>query len=252
MKSLPILRSVFLLVLGAACASWVLVVGASAGGEVKQTRQAPRVIDPGSADRAPSDAIVLFDGTGLSEWEGPGHSTPRWKVEDGILTVEKRTGDLFTKRKLGDIQLHLEWRIPVGEGKKGESSGNSGIKFHTAYEVQILNSYQNKSNPMGQAGAVYKQHAPLVNACLKPGEWQSYDIVFRAPYWDDEGKLAKRGTLTVLHNGVLVQDKAPILGRTNSNKPVSKETKQAFFLQSHGSAVSFRNIWVRELEREGL
>lgn len=215
----------------------------------------PEVIDPGSSDRAPSDAIVLFDGGDLSsEWKwDPGRKNPGWDVEDGVLTVRPGSGSLTTKRAFGDIQLHLEWRSPESaRDKKGESSGNSGIKFHEAYEIQILNSYRNTSNPMGQAAAVYKQHPPMVNACRAPGDWQTYDIIFRAPHFDEAGKLVKKGTFTVFHNGVLVHEVAEIQGRTNSNKPARPEYRQPFFLQDHGSRVSFRNIWVRELPRKPL
>ncbi|MEE3055441.1 MAG: DUF1080 domain-containing protein [Planctomycetota bacterium] len=210
--------------------------------------KAPRVIDPGSSTKAPSDAIVLFDGKNLDEWvEKKGGGA--WKVEDGIMTIAPGTGDMYTKRKFGDIQLHMEWRIPADSKRKGESKGNSGIKFHSAYEIQVLDNFKNQSNPKGQAGSVYKQHVPLVNACRPPGQWQTYDIVFRAPYFDKAGKRVKMGTFTVFHNGILVQDKVNIFGRTNSNRPVSPDYKQAFFLQDHGSLVSYRNIWVRELER---
>jgi len=208
-----------------------------------------KVVDPGPAGGVPSDAIVLFDGKDLSRWRSGGGEA-RWKVEDGVLTVVPKTGDLTTRDSFGDIQLHLEWRIPSDVKGEGEGRGNSGIKLHEAYEIQILDSFGSTSSPLTQAGAVYKQHAPLVNACRKPGEWQSYDIVFRSPRFDSSGVLKKHGTFTVLHNGVLIQDKVKILGRTNSTKPVKPDLKQPFFLQDHGFAVSFRNIWVRELEPE--
>ncbi|HLU48330.1 MAG TPA: DUF1080 domain-containing protein [Planctomycetota bacterium] len=206
------------------------------------TVESPRAVDPGPPGGPPSDAIVLFDGEDTSEWKG------RWKVEDGALIAGG--GDLVTKRAFGDVQLHLEWRTPENPKGSAENRGNSGIKLHEAYEIQILDSYgRTDVNPKRQAGSVYAQTAPLVNASRKPGEWQTYDIIFRAPYFDDAGKLVKHGTFTVLHNGVLVQDRTKILGRTNSTKPVSPEYKQPFFLQDHGAPVAFRNIWVRELER---
>ena len=222
-----------------------------AEGEKKKEHVAPRVIDPGGLARAPSDAIVLFDGTDLSEWRGR-DGEPRWTVEDGVLTVNRRAGDLTTKRSFGDIQFHIEWRIPANASGRGEGRGNSGIKFHEAYEIQIIDSYRNKSRPTGQAGAVYAQTPPLVNASRKPGEWQSYDIIFRSPYFDADGNLLRHGTFTVFHNGVLVQDRTRILGRTNSPRRVKPDYEQPLFLQAHGSPVSFRNIWVRELEREKL
>ena len=216
-----------------------------------QAVKAPRTIEPGSATKAPSDAIVLFDGKNLDEWVGR-KGAASWTVKDGIMTVAPGRGDMYTKRKFGDIQFHMEWRTPAATKRKGESKGNSGIKFHSAYEIQVLDNYKNQSNPKGQAGSVYKQHVPLVNACRPPGEWQTYDIVFRAPYYDKDGKRVKMGTFTVFHNGILVQDKVNILGRTNSNKPVAPDYKQPFFLQDHGSMVSYRNIWVRELKRAPL
>lgn len=217
-----------------------------------RSAEPPPVVEPGGNGKPPSDAIVLFDGSGLDEWTGPGGREPKWEVEDGILTITPRSGSLHTRRRFGDIQLHLEYRIP-DEKKRGESRGNSGIKFHEAYEIQILDNYENTSSPMGQCASVYKQHAPLVNACRPPLEWQTFDIVFRAPYFDESGKEVKHGTFTVFHNGVLVQDNAEIYdGRTNSSRPVSPDYEQPFFIQDHGSPLSFRNIWVRELERKPL
>jgi hypothetical protein len=231
---------------------WIALANADTPAKPRGPAKTPPVVDPGGPGKAPSDAIVLFDGTSLAEWTGPGGRPPGWKLEGGVLTAVPGAGNLHTRRKLGDIQLHLEFRIPV-EKKQGESRGNSGIKLHEAYEIQILDNYENSSSPMGQCASVYKQHAPLANACRPPGEWQTYDIVFRAPYFDASGKEVKHGTFTVFHNGVLVQDNAEIYdGRTNSKEPVSPEYRQPFFLQEHGSAVSFRNIWVRELERRPL
>ncbi len=215
-----------------------------------ETPPPPRkVVDPGPVGGVPSDARILFDGKDLSRWRSA-DGEPRWKVDGGVLTVAPGTGDLTTRDSFGDVQLHLEWRIPQEVKGEGEARGNSGIKLHEAYEIQILDSFGSVTSSLTQAGAVYKQHAPLVNACRKPGEWQTYDIVFRSPRFDAKGEIQKHGTFTVFHNGVLIQDKVKILGRTNSTKPVSPELKQPFFLQDHGFAVSFRNIWVRELEPE--
>ncbi len=226
--------------------------------------KAPPIIAPGTNGAPPSDAIVLFDGKNLDEWETRKSEPAGWKVEDGVMSVPTgqqkkddpglRGGDMRTKRKFGDIQLHLEWRSPMRkravDGKGGENLGNSGIKFHEAYEVQILDSYQlDPHRPTGMAGAVYKQHVPLVNACRAPGEWQTYDIVFRAPWFDEKGKILRHGTVTVLHNGVLIQDNVTVWGRTNSNAPDPKDYRNSFFLQDHGAPVSYRNVWVRELER---
>jgi hypothetical protein len=223
----------------------VLLAGPALSREGKRVT-APRVVDPGAAGGAPSDAVVLFDGKSLEGFRGR-KGEAGWKIEDGVLTVVPGSGDIVTRKGFGDVQLHLEWREPPGTKGSDEQRGNSGIKFHEAYEIQILDSYHNDSNPLCQAGAVYKQHAPLVNVCRKPGEWQSYDIVFRAPRFADQ-KLVKRGTLTVIQNGVLVQDHVEILGRTNSSEPVKPDYRQPLLLQDHGTAVGFRNIWLRELE----
>ena len=217
-----------------------------------QAADAPPIVDPRGSNQPPADAIVLFDGTHLNEFRNASGETPAWSVKEGILTSVPGTGNLFTRRAFGDIQLHIEWRVG-DEGKTGESNGNSGIKFHEAYEIQILNSYgMSPERSKGQAGAIYNQHPPYVNACRPPGEWQTYEIVFRSPYFSPNGRLIKNGTFTIFHNGVLVQDHENVLGRTNSNVPARPDYKQPFFLQDHGSRVSFRNIWVRELERKSI
>jgi hypothetical protein len=225
--------------------------------EEKAASPSLKTVDPGPAGAPPADAIVLFTGNvpsggsrgenHLARWRS-GAGDARWQVEDGVLTVVPGTGDLTTRDAFGDIQLHLEWRIPAAVTGEGESRGNSGIKLHEAYEIQILDSHGRNSNALTQAGAVYKQHAPLVNACRPAGEWQSFDIIFRAPRFDAEGKLARHGTFTVFQNGILIHDRVKILGRTNSTRPPKPDYKQPFFLQDHGARVSFRNIWVRELE----
>lgn len=212
-------------------------------------RASPAKVDPGPPGGPPSDAIVLFDGKDLSRWRGR-NGDARWKVGDGVLTIAPGTGDIVTRQGFGDCQLHLEWRIPAEVKGEGEGRGNSGLKFHEAYEIQILDSHPSRSNALVQAGAVYKQHGPLVNACRKAGEWQSYDIVFRTPRFDAEKKLTRSGTFTVFLNGVLIQDHAKILGRTNSTKPVPLDERQPLLLQDHGSPVSFRNVWIRELAPE--
>ncbi len=247
MTKQTVFRSFVFLV--ACCVSSVIYLGSPSSATTTESAEVPRIVDAGPAGGPPSDAIVLFDGTALAEWRGR-RGEAKWDVKDGVLTIAPGTGQITTKRSFGDIQLHIEWRIPANARGGGESRGNSGIKFHEAYEIQILDSYQNRSRPTGQAGAVYKQHAPLVNVSRKPGEWQTYEIIFRAPFFDAAGKLRKPGTFTILHNGVLVQDRAKVVGRTNSKVPVKPDYRQPFFLQDHGSAVSFRNIWVRELERQ--
>ena len=253
-KSLAARRLLFLSPVAVVAIAALLILAIDRPGEARlagsqNKNTVPRIVDPGPPGGPPSDAIVLFDGKDLSAWRGP-KGEPSWKVEDGVLTIDPGEGSLTTRRAFGDIQFHIEWRVPADARGKSESRGNSGIKFHEAYEIQILDSYQNRSRPTGQAGAVYAQTPPLVNACRKPGEWQTYDIVFRSPRFDVDGKRLEQGTFTVFHNGVLVQDRTKIQGRTNSPRRVKPDYKQPLFLQAHGSLVNFRNIWVRELERE--
>jgi hypothetical protein len=210
-----------------------------------RAEEEPRVVNPGPP---PADAIVLFDGTDLSRWQGKSGGNAKWRVEDGVATVNG-TGDIVTKQPFGDCQLHIEWATPTEVKGDGQGRGNSGVIFQERYELQVLDSYQNKTYFNGQAGAVYSQHAPLVNASRKPGEWQSYDVIFRAPRFEDGGKLLSAGTMTVLHNGVLVQDRAEIKGPT-AKQPAKYEVhplKQPLELQDHGNPIRFRNIWIREL-----
>lgn len=205
----------------------------------------PEVITPGTNNQAPSDAIVLFDGTDLDSWEGGD-----WKVEDGAVTVEPGTGGIRTKKGFGDIQLHIEWRSPEVVDGDGQGRGNSGVFLQGRYEVQVLDMYENTTYPNGQTGSVYKQHAPLANASLPPGEWQSYDIIYEAPIFKDDGRLAKPAFVTVIHNGVLIQNRVQIKGPTEYiglPKYEKHPEKLPLELQDHSDLVSFRNIWVREL-----
>ncbi len=210
----------------------------------------PKVLDPGPPGGPPSDAIVLFDGKDLSQWTG----AEKWVVRDGYAVSG---GNIATKRPFGDCQLHLEWAAPAEVKGEGQGRGNSGVYLMGLYEVQILDSYNNETYFDGQAGAVYKQRPPLVNACRRPGEWQSYDIIFRAPRFDANGNLTRPAYVTVLHNGVLVQDHFEIVGRSAYRRPPTyapHEPKLPLHLQYHGCPVRFRNIWIRELEddREDL
>jgi hypothetical protein len=208
------------------------------------------VVTPGIGTAPPSDAIVLFDGTGMDQWEKPDGGPVGWKLEDGAMTVVKGTGGIQTKQSFGDMQLHLEWRSPEKVVGEGQGRGNSGVYIQGLYEVQILDCYKNKTYVNGQTGAVYKQHIPLANACRPPGEWQIYDIIFTAPRFKENGFLFSPATVTVLHNGILVQNHAVILGTTeNLGLPAYKThpLKQSILLQDHSNPVSFRNIWVREL-----
>jgi hypothetical protein len=210
----------------------------------------PRVVAPGVGTAAPSDAIVLFNGKHLSEWQHADGSSPKWKIAEDALTVVKSAGNIQTKRAFGDSQLHIEWRTPAKVEGEGQGRANSGVFLQGRYEVQVLDSYNNPTYSNGQAASVYKQHIPLVNASRKPGEWQSYDIFFRAPRFAENGTVATPGYMTVVHNGVLVQDHVELKGTTanvglqsyqkhNPNEPLT--------LQDHENPVSYRNIWIREL-----
>jgi len=204
----------------------------------------PKVVDPGSPGGPPSDAVVLFDGKHLSGWSG----TDKWTIEDGYAVCR---GSASTRQSFGDCQLHIEWASPAEVKGAGQQRGNSGVYLMGFYEVQILDSYDNETYHDGQAGAVYKQRPPLVNACRKPGEWQAYDIIFRAPRFGEHGRLLQPAYVTVLHNGVLIQDHFELLGRSNYRKPphyTPHPARLPLVLQYHGSPVRFRNIWIRELE----
>ena len=210
----------------------------------------PVFVTPGDGTAAPSDAIVLFDGTDLSKWQHQKGGEPKWKVEDGCFTVVKKTGSIVTKQVFGDIQLHIEWRTPAEVVGKSQGRGNSGIMLQSRYELQVLDSYNNRTYSNGQAGSIYKQHIPLVNVCRKPGEWQTYDIIYIAPRFNENGSLLSPGRITVLQNGVLVQNNVEIKGTVAFRGPpkYSKHNpKEPLLLQDHGNPVSFRNIWIREL-----
>ncbi|UUL82061.1 3-keto-disaccharide hydrolase [Sphingomonas qomolangmaensis] len=220
-------------------------------------RPAPTVVTPApTAGAAPSDAIVLFDGSSLDAWTAQG--TP-WKVEGGIFTVPARVGgkdsSLSTKQSFGDVQLHLEFRSPTPPTKSSQDRGNSGIWFMQRYEIQILDGYQNPTYADGTVGAIYAWKPPLVNASRKPGEWQSYDVVFERPRFGDGGKLLRPAYITAFLNGVLVQHRQPWLGTTvwrQVGKYEAHGDAAPIQLQDHDSPVSFRNIWVRPLPEAAL
>ena len=207
---------------------------------------------PFGSTAPPSDAIKLFDGTSLDHWQNVDDGAPAgWTVADGILTIKPKSGGIVTKQGFEDCQLHIEWRSPEKVQGDSQNRGNSGIFFQGRYEIQILDSFQNPTYVNGQAASLYKQQAPLVNASRGPGQWQVYDIVFRAPRFNPDGSLRQPGYVTVLHNGVLVQDHTAIQGGTvYIGKPVytAYPPKQPLLLQEHGCPVSFRNIWIRELK----
>lgn len=207
-------------------------------------------VAPGNAfGDPPSDAVILFDGKDLSKWSGEKGGDAKWDVKDGAMTVVKGAAGIKTRQTFGDIQLHLEWREPLTVSGEGQGRGNSGVFFQERYELQVLDSYENETYVNGQAGAMYKQYPPLVNATRKPGEWQSYDVVFTAPRFSDNGALIVPAHITVFHNGVLVQNNSTLWGPTeNVGSPrYSAHGKGSLMLQDHGDPVSYRNIWVREL-----
>lgn len=206
----------------------------------------PPVVDPGPPGGRPADAIVLFDGKDLSAWKNETGKAAKWTVREGYAEVNG-TGSILTKDEFGDLQLHVEWASPVEVQGEGQGRGNSGVYFQGRYEVQVLDSFGNRTYPDGQAGAIYKIAAPLANVSRKPGEWQSYDIVFRAPKPAADGKV-EPGSLTVLHNGVLVQDHVPLKGEATTAAKFSGATPQGpLMLQDHGNPVRYRNIWLRRL-----
>lgn len=217
----------------------------------------PVSVTPGkTSSSAPSDAVVLYNGKDLKQWEKKNGGMPAWKIEkDGTLTVVKGSGDISTRQGFGSCQLHIEWRSPAVIAGSSQSRGNSGIFFMGRYELQVLDSYNNPTYVNGQAGSMYKQHIPLVNAARKPGEWQTYDIVFTAPQFYADGHLQSPARITVLHNGVLVQNNVTIKGGTEwIGQPTYKphSDREPLILQDHGfdggKEVSFRNIWLRELK----
>jgi hypothetical protein len=204
----------------------------------------------------PSDAIVLFDGKDLSQWKGVA-GPAAWDVRDGVMTVKKGSGDIETRQSFQDVQLHLEWRMPTGITGEGQHRGNSGVFLMGRYEIQILDSYNSRTYANGQAGAVYGQVAPLVNAMRPPGEWNSYDVMFTAPRFNDDGSLFSAARVTVLHNGVLIQNNAEVFGSTGAyGRPGYYEAHATgpIKLQDHpgpGEPISYRNIWVREINARG-
>ncbi|MCU0358245.1 MAG: DUF1080 domain-containing protein [Cyclobacteriaceae bacterium] len=212
----------------------------------------PRIITPGNnPGDAPSDATILFDGKNLDNWVSLDGTPAKWMVSDGAMTVVRGARDIRTKQEFGDFQLHIEWRTPpvTNANQTGQNRGNSGIFLQGRYEVQVLDNFDNKTYANGQAASVYKQHIPLVNASRKPGEWQVYDIIYTAPRFNNEGRLLIPAKVTVMHNGVLVQHQVDIWGPTEYiGMPVYQaHGKGPIQLQDHGDAVSFRNIWIREL-----
>ncbi len=210
----------------------------------------PPKVTPGKGTLPPSDAIVLFDGKNTQAWETEKGEVIGWKVADGAMTVVKGTGGIHTKQAFADCQLHVEWKSPTPPVGEGQGRGNSGIFLMSTYELQVLDSYESRTYSNGQAASIYKQYIPLVNACLAPGEWQVYDIIFTAPRFGESGRMVVPASVTVLHNGILVQNHVNLLGPTEYiGLPLYKagEAKMPIMLQDHGDPVSYRNIWIRPL-----
>ena len=226
----------------------------------------PKIVDPGPYPGMvppPSDAVVLFDGKDLSKWKSRDGSEAKWKVDNGMITVVKGTGDITTRQKFGDYQLHIEWKIPEDIQGQSQARGNSGVFLQDLsddlkkpaywYEVQVLDNYNSPTYVNGQAGSIYKQNPPLANAMRKPGEWNVYDITYTAPRFNEDGSVFSPARVSVIHNGVLVQNNYEIKGHTayiGHPKYFAPHGKAPISLQDHGDpskAISFRNIWLREL-----
>jgi hypothetical protein len=220
-------------------------------------RPEPRVVTPGKTSQdAPSDAIVLFNGKDLSQWQREKGGDARWKLfpesagNAGYMQVTRGGGGIQTKQAFGDCQLHIEWRTPDTVKGEGQGRGNSGIFLMGLYELQVLDSYKNRTYSNGQAGSIYKQHIPLVNVCRPPGEWQTYDIIFTAPRFNTDSTVKSPARITVLQNGVLVQNNTSIIGGTRFvgiAYYVMHADKLPLLLQDHGNPVCYKNIWIREL-----
>ncbi len=206
--------------------------------------KAPAVVTPGNAGKAPSDAVVLFDGKDLSQWD----NADNWKIEEGAMVSGK--GDVRSKKAFGDCQLHIEWSAPAPAKGKGQGRGNSGVFLMNIYEIQVLDSYKNETYHDGQAGAIYKQTPPQVNATRPPGEWNTYDIIWTAPRFNEDGSLKSPAYITAFHNGLLILNHFELKGDTPYSRP-PRYKKHAdrlpIRLQDHGNPVRFRNVWVREI-----
>ncbi|MBR1942073.1 MAG: DUF1080 domain-containing protein [Bacteroidaceae bacterium] len=215
----------------------------------------PKIVTPGNpaTNSAPSDAIVLFDGKDLSAWENAKGEAAGWDVHDGVVTVNKKAGDIQTKEKFGSFQLHIEWCVPQMDAQfTSQFRGNSGVYLQGMYEVQVLDNYNNETYVNGQAGSIYKQTPPLANAMRKPGEWNVYDIIYTAPVFKEDGTYLYRPRVTVIQNGVVLQNNTEILGTTEyiGFPQVKKHGDGPIILQSHGDpspGISFRNIWIRKM-----
>lgn len=208
-----------------------------------------KVVEATVTGQPPSDAVVLFDGTNFNAWEHLDGSAVKWELVDGAMQVVGGSGNIRTKQKFGDVQFHIEFATPSEVKGNGQGRGNSGIFFQSRYEIQVLDNYQNETYANGQVGAIYKQHIPLANPSRKPGEWQTYDIIYTAPTYNENGLIKTPARITALLNGVLVQNNVSLLGTTEyiGIPKVQVHGADAIMLQDHGNPTRFRNIWVRPL-----
>ncbi len=221
-------------------------------------RPKPQIVDPGTDNppavpgRPPADAIVLFDGTSTTHFVDDHGAPTKWTIVDGALVVNPGTGNALSREAFGDCQLHIEWATPTPPHGDGQERGNSGVILQGLYEIQVLDSYDNPTYADGQAGSVYGQYPPRVNVSRRPGEWQSYDIVFHRPRFDADGHVVRPARFTVFQNGVLIQDDVALVGPTSHGHRAPYEKtpdRLPLLLQDHGNPTRFRNIWVRDLER---
>ncbi len=218
-------------------------------------RPQPRLVTTGASFShlapAPSDAVILFDGKQLGNWQQGDGSSAKWKIEDGYMEVAPKTGSIRTKNKFADFQLHIEFATPIKVDGNSQGRGNSGILLNGVYEIQVLDSYNNPTYPDGQCGGLYGQSPPLVNASKAPGQWQSYDIIFESPRWDKDSKIMKKASVTLIHNGVLLHHKKEYAGttphRANGNYDRPHPAEMYIELQDHNNPMRFRNIWLRSI-----
>jgi hypothetical protein len=246
----------------ATCALGALLLACSVGGGHSgddetwrvhdMSRPQPEVVTPGTPSlgkipgNAPSDALILFDGNDLDAWTGKDGKAP-WMIDDGVIVIKPGSGDMMTRRKFGDVQYHMEWMVPADRKTSGQKGGNSGLFLMDRYEIQILDSHENKTYPDGMAASFYGQHPPAVNPTTRKGTWNTYDVIFRAPRWDAAGTRISPARATVLFNGVMVHDSQTFKGPTESWKKDKPHGPDVLRLQDHQDPIHFRNIWVRDL-----
>jgi hypothetical protein len=240
-------------ILGGAIA---IIAGVAAAGAVLGAFSSPidacdfqlsMVVGPGTSVAPPADAIILFDGSSLDGFEHTDGRVVEWTLHDSVMTVKPGSGSIISRNRFNAAQIHVEFATPVPAEREGQERGNSGVYLQGRYEVQVLDSYENRTYPDGQCGAVYGQYPPLVNVCQPPGEWQTFDIIFHPPVFDAEGNKTSNGTVTVMQNGVLIQDHVELLGSTTASMLEEGPGAGPLYLQDHGSPVRYRNIWLRPL-----